>query len=102
MSKNINQEYILGKNHDEAKQINSRADLNKPQPVISRVIALILGMIVMALLQLEHSVSPLAIGIITLSFIACLQLAVDNWHTKQQQKAVIINILTTNNHTVNK
>ena len=101
MTNNISQEYVLGKSHDDAKQINSRADLNKPQPVILRVVIFILGMIVMALLQLEHSSSPLAIGIITLSFIACLQLAVDNWHTRKQLKAVI-NILKTADDTVNK
>jgi hypothetical protein len=101
MSNNISQEYTLGKSHNDAKQINLRVDLNKTQPVILRVIVFILGMIVMALLQLEHSASPLAIGIITLSFIACLQLAVDNWHTKKQLKAVI-NILSTNDYTVNK
>jgi hypothetical protein len=101
MSNNISQENTLGKSHNDAKQINSRVVLNKTQPVILRVIVFILGMIVMALLQLEHSASPLAIGIITLSFIACLQLAVDNWHTKKQLKAVI-NILSTNDYTVNK
>lgn len=101
MTNNISQDYVLAKSHDDAKQINSRADLNKPQPVVVRVVAFIIGMIVMALLQLEHSASPLVIGITTLSFIACLQLAVDNWHTKKQLKAVI-NIINANHYTVNK
>jgi hypothetical protein len=101
MSNNISQEYILGKSHNDAQQINSRVDINNPQPVILRGIAFILGMIVIALLQLEQSESPLAIGIITLSFIASLQLAIDNWHTKKQLKAVI-KILNANAYTVNK
>ena len=93
MSNNISQEYVLVKSQDDAEQIKSRADLNKPQPVVLRVISFVLGMMVMVLLQLEHSASPFAIGVITLSFIAFLQLAVDNWHTKKQLKAVI-NIIT--------
>lgn len=101
MNNNISQEYVLAKSNYDAKQLNSRADMNKPQPVILRVIAFILGMIMMALLQFEHSASPLAIGLATFSFIVCLQLAVDNWHTKRKLNAVI-NVLNASTHTLNQ
>ena len=101
MSNNISQEYIFEKSVENVKQLEARAILNKPQPVMVRVIAFILGMVIMALLQLEQSASPMVIGILTLSVVISLQLAVDNWHTRKQLKAVI-NILKTADDTVNK
>lgn len=101
MSNNISQEYIFEKSGENAKQIEARAVLNKPQPVMVRVIAFLLGMVIMALLQLEQSASPMVIGILTIAVVICLQLAVDNWHTRKQLKAVI-NILKTADDTVSR
>ena len=69
MSNNISQEYIFEKSVENVKQLEARAILNKPQPVMVRVIAFILGMVIMALLQLEQSASPMVIGILTLSVV---------------------------------
>jgi hypothetical protein len=86
----IHPEYILQSSANDAKQIQARAELDKPQPVVLRVIALIFGMLVMAVLQFDHSISPLVIGIITLTLVLCLQLAIDNWHTKSKLNAVLV------------
>lgn len=86
----IHPEYILQSSANEAKQIQARAELDKPQPVVLRVIALIFGMLVMMALQFDHSISPLVIGIMTLTLVLCLQLAIDNWHTKRKLNAVLV------------
>lgn len=72
----IHPEYIIESSANDEKQIQARAELNKPQPVILRVLAFILGMLV--------------IGIITLTLVLCLQLAIDNWHTKSKLNAVLV------------
>ena len=86
----IHPEYILQSSANEAKQIQARAELDKPQPVVLRVLAVILAMLVMAGLQFDPSISPLVIGIITLTLVLCLQLAIDNWHTKRKLNAVLV------------
>jgi hypothetical protein len=86
----IHPEYILQSSANDAKQIQARAELDKPQPVVLRVIALIFGMLVMAVLQFDHSISPLVIGIMTLTLVCCLQLAIDNWHTKRKLNAALV------------
>ena len=43
----------------------------------------------MALSQ-RLGVSPLVIGIITLTLVLGLQLAIDNWHTKRKLNAVLV------------
>ena len=83
-------EYILQSSISDAQQIQARAELDKPQPVILRVLAFILAMLVMAGLQFDHSISPLVIGIITLTLVLGLQLAIDNWHTKRKLNAVLV------------
>ena len=86
----VHPEYIIESSANDAKQIQARAELNKPQPVILRVLAFILGMLVMPVLQFDHSITPLVIGIITLTLVLCLQLAIDNWHTKSKLNAVLV------------
>lgn len=44
----------------------------------------------MMALQFDHSISPLVIGIMTLTLVCCLQLAIDNWHTKRKLNAVLV------------
>lgn len=86
----IHPEYILKSSANDAEQIQARAVLDKPPPVVLRVLAFILAMLVMAALQFEHSLSPLVIGIITLTLVLCLQLAIDNWHTKNKFNAALV------------
>jgi uncharacterized membrane protein YoaK (UPF0700 family) len=86
----IHPEYILQSSANDAKQIQARAELDKPQPVVLRVLAVILAILVMVALQFDHSISPLVIGIITLTLVCCLQLAIDNWHTKRKLNAALV------------
>lgn len=86
----IHPEYILQSSAHDAKQIQARAALDKPQPVVLRVLAIIDGMMVMAALQFDHSISPLVIAIITLTLVLCLQLVIDNWHTKSKLNAALV------------
>jgi len=86
----IHPEYILQSSANDAKRIQARAVLDKPQPVVLRVLAFILAMLVTAVLQFDHSISPLVIGIITLTLVFCLQLAIDNWHTKSKLNAALV------------
>ena len=44
----IHPEYILQSSVSDAQQIQARAELDKPQPVVLRVLAVILAMLVMA------------------------------------------------------
>lgn len=86
----IHPEYILESSANQARQVQARAVLNKPQPVILRVLAFFLAMLVMVALQFDHSISPLVIGIITLTLALCLQLAIDNWHTQRKLNAALV------------
>lgn len=86
----IHPEYILESSAHEAQQIQARAVLDKPQPVILRVMAFIVGMLVMAALQFDYTLSPLVTGIMTLTLVLCLQLAIDHWYTKSKLHAALV------------
>jgi hypothetical protein len=101
MSNNLDQEYILATSNDDIKQIIARAELNKGQPVLLRVIALISAILIMSYLQIDQSVNSMTTAVITMSFALCLQLAVDNWHTRKKLNAVIV-LLQTEHRIMNK